>query len=209
MDLWTKIALHCTKWTWELPSLEVLHPSAFYAPCRICSFALHTFIISLHCSTLCRIERTGPMHWGKALNEFHAYLILAYFHASLIFAYPWPSDHICLCNPDQAIMTSDRSGIAGAMLYFDIGSLYSLKIQGLYRTQKWKEGCEMSFFVQTTLKLWQGRRVNVCARYVCVHICRGGWQKVIRAGFRWVEAVLMAGFIDNRQLNFISFPHRH
>ena len=82
--------------------------------CRIYSFALRTFVIrSLHCSALCRIERTAPMHWGKALNEFHAYLILA----SLIFAYPWPSDHICLCNPDQTIRTSDRSGIAAAMLH--------------------------------------------------------------------------------------------
>ena len=49
---------------------------------------------------------------------------------------------------------------------------------------------------------------EVCVPDTYIHICRGGWQKVIRAGFRWVEAVLMAGFIDRRQLNFISFPHR-
>ena len=137
-----------------------MHPAEYVLNIFLC--IAHLRHRSLHCFALCRIERTAPMHWGKALNEFHAYLILA-LHASLIFAYPWPSDHICLCNPDQAIMTSDQSGIAGAMLHFDIGSLYSLKIQGLYRTQKWKEGCEMSFFVQTTLKLWQGRRIKVCA----------------------------------------------
>ena len=64
----------------------------------------------------------------------------------------------------------------------------------------------MLFSVQnTTFVTGKKGKMGVTDTYVC----RVGWQKVIRAGFRWVEAVLMAGFIDRRQLNFISFPHRH